>query len=106
MRLFDEVQLGGEMRFELLGESPQLDDASRLGVAFRKGGQRAKKLQIERYLLLDAGPPHLDDDLAARAQQRAVDLRDRGAGERLLVEPGEHVEADVLADDAAGFRER
>jgi len=59
-----------------------------------------------RALLLDPRPAHLDDDLAARAQKRAVDLRDRGARERLLLEPRENVQANVLVDDPASLRER
>ena len=96
----------GEMGLELLGERLHLDEPGGLGVPLGEGGQRAKQLEVERDLLLDSRPPHLDDDLAAGAQQRAVDLRDRGARERLLVEPGERVEADVLVDDPASLRER
>ena len=88
-------------RLELLRERLHLDEPGRLGVALGEGGQRAQQLEVERDLLLDPRPAHLDDDLAARAQERAVDLRDRGARERLLVEPGEDVQADVLVDDPA-----
>ncbi len=106
VRLLDEVELGGEMCLELVRERLQLDEPGRLRVPLGEGGQGAQQLQVERDLLLDPRPPHLDDDLAARPEERAVDLRDRGARKRLLVEPGEGVQADVLVDDPASLRER
>ena len=42
-------------------------------------------------LAADARAQDLDRDLAAVAQARAVDLGDRGGGDRLLVEFGEHL---------------
>ena len=106
VRLLDEVELAAEMGLELIGERLHLNEPGRLGVALGEGGQSAEQLQVERDLLLDPRPSHLDDDLAARAQQRSVDLRDRRTCERLLVEPSEDVQADVLVDDPARLRER
>ena len=106
VRLLDEVELGGEVRLELVAECGQLQQAGRLGVSFGERGQRAEQLEVERDLLLDPRPAHLDDDLAAGTQQPAVDLCDRRTGERLLVEPGEDLEPDLLVDDPARLLER
>ena len=42
-------------------------------------------------LLLDAGPQHLDRDVAALGGDRAVDLGDRGGADRLRIELGEQL---------------
>ena len=49
------------------------------------------------------GPPHLDDDLAAGRQQRAVRLGDRRRRERLRVDADEHVVAEVVAQITASI---
>jgi len=103
---FDEVELGGEMRLQLLRRGGQLQQARRLGASFGGRGQRAQQFQVERDLLRDSGAPHLDDGLPARSQESAVDLSDRGRCNRLLVEPGKEVEADVFVDHLLGRRER
>ena len=54
-----------------------------------RGG--AEDAQVELDLVLDAGPADLDDHVAPVLQQRTVDLRDRGGGEGLGVDPREDV---------------
>ena len=106
VRLLDEVELGGQMRLELVGQRRQLQQPRGLRAPLGERRQRAEQLEVEGYFLLDPRPPHLDDDLAARPQQAAVNLGDRGTGERLLVEPREDLEPDLLVDDPARLVER
>ena len=106
VRLLDEVELGGEMRLELVGQRRELQQPRRLGPPLGERGQRAQQLQVERDLLLDPRSAHLDHDLATRAQQATVDLGDRCAGEWPFVEPREDLEPDLLVDDPARLLER
>jgi hypothetical protein len=104
--LFHEVELAAEMHFELLREGAELEEAGGLGALFEKADGRPNDVEVELDLLHDPGPPHLDDDVPPVREEGAVDLGDRGGGERIRLEPGEDVGADVFAKNALDLRER
>ena len=54
--------------------------------ALGHAGDGVEHLDVERDHGLHAGAQHLDDDLATVGQLRGVHLRDRGGGERHLLE--------------------
>ncbi len=53
-------------------------------------GQAVEQAQVGLDHLADAGTADLDDDLGAVLELRAVHLRNRGGGQRLGVEAGQH----------------
>ena len=63
-----------QVLLELVGERVQLQQLRGVGVLLGDRGGLAQELEVERDLLDDPGPAHLDDDLAAALQERAVDL--------------------------------
>ena len=55
-----------------------------------EAGERVQHLDVALDLLAHPGPQDLDDDVLAGTEPRGVHLRDRGSGERGLVELFEH----------------
>ena len=91
-RLGDGLPVGGDglrLWVEAVGERRHQLDVPQVNVE-----------ELEQVFAL-----HLDHDLLARAQHRAVDLRERGRRERLAVEGGEEL-IDALAELGADDRER
>ena len=80
------VELVDQRLAELLQQLRQAVAAAGLGVLVEQVGEVGEDLHVLAHLLPDAGPLHLDDDLAAVAQRRPVDLAERGRGERRAVE--------------------
>ena len=85
--LGDIVELAGERAGELVGQRRKIG-AGEIADRGRDGAQRG---DVGRDDILDAGDLHLDRDAAAVEQGRAVDLRERGGGERHVVERGEQL---------------
>jgi hypothetical protein len=106
VRLLVEVQLAVQMLLELVGERVQLEEPRGPGMLLGDRRRLAEQLEVESHLLDDPRPAHLDDDGAAALQERGVDLGDRGARQRLLVDRGEVLEPDVLGDRLAQRRKR
>ena len=94
------------MRLDLVGERVELEEPRRLGPLLEERGGRTQEVKVALHLLPNAGPPDLDDHLAPVLQQRRVDLRDRGRGERLGVDARERLLSDGVADRALDPRER
>src|SRR5581483_252544 len=65
-----------------------------------------EQLEVELHLLDDPGPANLHDHVAAGSEERPVDLPDRRARERLLLDRREPFEADLALDHVADLRER
>lgn len=70
----------------------------------RIGG--AEDSEIELDLLEHSGSPYLDDDLTPVLEQTGMDLCDRGARERLGLDAGEHLSAELLVDPRRDLLER
>ena len=109
LRLDAEVELLGDR----LGE--QLDEGRRVGQRRDRDptDRERREPRHDPEVLVDELPDrralHLHDDVLARAQRRAVHLRDRRRGEGLGVEPREHLlraAAEVLLHHPADHRER
>ena len=86
---------------ELCGETDDVVVDGRRPPARGADGEVVQDLQIDVHLLHDAGPAHLDHDVRTVCEHRQVRLPDRGAGERLGVEPGERFSggaAELLGD--------
>jgi hypothetical protein len=66
----------------------------------------AQQLEVERHLLDDPRPAHLDHDFSAALQECCMNLPDRRAGERLLVDRREVLQPDVLGNRLTERRER
>jgi hypothetical protein len=72
-------------------------------------GGRAHQLEVRLDLPRRIRPLHLDDDVLAVRQRRAVNLPDRGSRDRLLVELRERPrdrEPEILLDHPLDVRER
>jgi hypothetical protein len=106
VRFLDEVELGAEVRLELVRERVQLEQPRRLRVALGERGRRAQQREVELHLLEDAGPPDLDHDLAPGREECSMDLGDRRCGQRLGIDVGEHVGAEIGLDDGRDVCER
>ena len=83
------IQLVAHGIGELLDHLLQVLEDRRVDAARRQVRQVAQDLQIQLNLAGDAGLLDLDHHLAAIAQRGGVDLADRGAGQRRMVEAGE-----------------
>ncbi len=69
-------------------------------------GQPGEEFQVALEGGLDAGAQHLDGDRSALGGRREVNLRDRGGGDRLVLEAGEDVRqrlAQLGLDGALGL---
>ena len=102
--LLDEVELGAEVDLELVRERARLQQLGGLGALLEELDGRADEGEVDVDLLDDARPAHLDHHLSAVREQRRVDLRDRGGGQRLRVELDDRV-ADVFPHDPLDLRE-
>src|SRR2546423_931014 len=94
------------MNLELVCEGFELEQLSRLGVFVQEANGRPQDIEIDLDLIQDAGPAHLDDDLAPALEQSRVDLSDRGAREGLLVDAREGIRTELLVDRLANFLKR
>ena len=106
VRLLAEVQLAVQVLLELVRERVQLQQLCGPGMLLGDRRRLPQELEVERDLLDDPRPAHLDDDLAPALQQRGVDLADRRARKRLLVDRREMLETDVFRDRLPERRER
>ena len=88
-RLLDEVELCAQVGVELVGQCSELEQLRGLGVLFEQTNRRADHVEVELDLLDDPGAANLDDYVPSVLEQRLVDLRDRGCGQRLGLEPGD-----------------
>ncbi len=80
-----------------------------LRIVARELREDVHHLEVALDLRADAGTHDLDDDFFAGTQSCGVHLRDRGGGERRLVELGEHFAhrfAVSALDDGFGFQPR
>ena len=106
--------LGLELVVELLADPLAHLRRQRLRVEARREplDERQQQHRVAQVGLDRLGDPRvldLDDDLVAVEGRRAVDLADRGGGERALVEVGEHLlerPAELLAHAASRGGER
>ena len=105
VRLFRQVELFVQVHFELVGEGLELKQLRRLGMLVQKTNGRPHYVEIEIDLLDHTRAPHLDDDFEPVAQQRRMHLSDRSARERLSVDSGEHIAAELVIDRAAKLLE-
>lgn len=101
------VQLPGEGAAELCEQLGQPVRPPQIRTAIGGLRQRRQRGHVRADLVPDPGPLHLDHDLAAAAQRRAVHLPERGGGQRLPVEGLVGVpdrDAQVLLDDLLDLR--
>ena len=94
-------QLGGggrleaQIHFELHRLRQRFDDLDRLQPAQMRLGalgetrQPQEQVEVARQRAGDPGPQHLDRDFRALGRDREMHLRDRGGGDRGIVERGE-----------------
>jgi len=94
------------VHLELVRERPGLQELRALGPALQERRRPAEEREIDLDLLLDLGSADLDDHAPAVPHQGAVDLSDRGGGQRRLVDLDERIRRQVLRDDAPDVRER
>ncbi len=104
--LVDEVQLAADRVGELVDDrfgviGPQLGEER-----FGPLGHPAEDVDVELHDVVDAGAFDLDDDVLPVGRGRAVDLRDRAAGEGLVGELAEGLfdgHAGVVEENALGL---
>jgi hypothetical protein len=104
--LFRPVELSPQMNLELVCEGFELKQLGRLGVLVQEANGRPQDIEIDLDLLQDTGPAHLDDDVAPVFEQSRVDLSDRSARERLLVDARKGIRPELLVDRLANFLKR
>ena len=93
---------------ELLEQVGEPVPTPEVGVRVELLRDARQDLHVREHLLADAGPLHLDDDLAVAPQRRAVDLPQGRRRQRHLVERGEHPRdphAQLAGDDLLDLRE-
>ena len=106
MGLLAEVELPAEMLLELVGQRLELQQPGGARPPLREPGCPAQKVEVEIDLLDDAGPANLHHHHPPGLQERRMDLRDRRGRERVLVDPREVLEPDVVVDRGANRSER
>ena len=85
-----QVQLVEHGLFVLGHHFERAQPAALAPVRFREPGQRVQHFEITLDDLAHAGAEHLHDDVLAALQPRRMHLRDRGRGQRLLLELRKH----------------
>ena len=105
VRLLEEVELRAQVHLELVGERLELEQLRRLGAPLEETRRRADDGKVEVDPLDDPGQPDLHHDLPAGAEERRVDLRDRGGRHGLGVDAREDV-AEGPPDDRLQLGER
>ena len=104
-----QVQLAAQRAPELAHQAGRLVGAQVGPLVLGQLRQALEQAQIGLDDRADAGPAHLDDDLGAVVQLRAVHLRDRGRRQRLGIEAGEDLlgrRAQVLGELGAHHLDR
>lgn len=84
-----EVELGFQVRFNLLCECGELQQPGSTRPLLGRVRRGAQQLQVEGHLLLDPRSAHFDHNLAPVLEERRVDLRDRSRCQWLGVDPRE-----------------
>jgi hypothetical protein len=86
-----EIQLVAQRLGELAHHLVRAEGAQGGMLGFGRLRQPQHQAQVGLDHRADAGPAHLDDDLVAFVQPGPVHLRQRGGGQRRLVESREHL---------------
>ena len=97
------VELLADRARELVHELAHVDEVERPDALLDDSRGLVEEAEVGLDLLRRARPLHLDGDDVAVREHRAVDLADRGGGDRLAVELEEETLdrlAELLADDA------
>ena len=97
------VELLADRAGELVHELAHVDEVERPDALLDDSRGLVEEAEVGLDLLRRARPLHLDGDDVAVREHRAVDLADRGRGDRLAVEFEEEALdrlAELLADDA------
>ena len=103
------VELLPDRAAELLDERLRVDEVEGAHALADDAGGRPHQLEVRLDLAGRLRPLHLDDDLVARRQRRAVHLADRRGGDRHLVEREERLlerQAHLLLDHPPHVGER
>ena len=82
LRLLQEVELAAQRLGEVLHERRDVDGAAQRLALERLLGEELEQAEVARDLLACARPLHLDDDVVAVLERRAVHLPDRPGRER------------------------
>ena len=96
-----EIELEQHRAAEFGDDAGRRVDAGLLDHALEKPRQVEEEVGVGADLLLDNRPLHLDDDVLAALQPRAVDLRDRSRRHRFRIDPREQLVrglAEALVD--------
>ena len=106
VRLSGQVELPAQVHLEFAGQRLELEELRLLGVAVQEPDRGAHQVEIDVDLLHHPRPPHLDHDLAPVLEERAVDLGDRGARQRLCVDAREDIRTEIGDDRLLDLLER
>ena len=102
------VELLADETRELVDERLRIDEIERTDPLLDHACRLVQQRQVRLDLARRVRALHLDGDLVAVRERCAMDLTDRGCGDRLLVEPDERLlerEAELFLDHDAHLGE-